>query len=212
MTDTKDSTMTSLTRLMIALSVAILPGFAMGHDYKVGDLHVEHPFARATPKTAMTGAGYLTILNSGTEDDTLVAIEADFPRVMMHDSATVDGIATMTQMDGVTIPAGGTVSFAPGGLHVMFMGLNGDPLEAGERLCLKRPAALMLFSRSRIRAMSQLITAPTPITKASCRMGATKGAVVRSIILGQCPVHPGAMIAPIRRMIWTPWRRTLNQA
>ncbi|WP_392338892.1 copper chaperone PCu(A)C [Loktanella salsilacus] len=146
MTDTKDPTMTSLTRLMIALSVAILPGFAMGHDYKVGDLHVEHPFARATPKTAMTGAGYLTILNSGTEDDTLVAIEADYPRVMMHDSATVDGIATMTQMDGVTIPAGGTVSFAPGGLHVMFMGLNGDPLEAGESV----PATLVFEKAGRL--------------------------------------------------------------
>jgi len=143
---TKDCNMTSLTRLMIVLSVAILPGFAMGHDFRVGDLHVEHPFASATPATAMTGAGYLTILNSGTEDDTLIAVEADYPRVMMHNSATVDGIASMIAMDGVTIPAGETVSFAPGGLHVMFMGLDGDPLDVGESV----PATLVFEKAGRL--------------------------------------------------------------
>ena len=138
--------MTSLTRLMIALSVAILPGFALGHDYRVGDLHVEHPFARATATTAVTGAGYVKILNSGNEDDTLIAIEADYPRVTMHDSATVDGIASMNALDAVTIPAGGTVSFAPGGLHVMFMGLNGDPLEVGDSV----PATLVFEKAGRL--------------------------------------------------------------
>ncbi|WP_386679556.1 copper chaperone PCu(A)C [Loktanella sp. R86503] len=157
MTDTKDPAMTSLTRLMFALSVAILPGFAMGHDYKVGDLHVEHPFARATPTTAMTGAGYLTILNSGAEDDTLVAIEADFPRVMMHDSATVDGIATMTHVDAVTIPAGESVSFEPGGMHVMFMGLNGDPLEVGENV----PATLVFEKAGRLDVVFNVEEAST---------------------------------------------------
>lgn len=126
--------MSSLTRLMIALSVGLLPGFAMGHDYKVGDLHIEHPFARATAASAMAGAGYVSIMNSGTEDDALIGIEADYPRVMMHDSVMTDGVASMTAMDRVVVPAGGTATFAPGGLHIMFMGLNGDPLEAGEKV------------------------------------------------------------------------------
>ncbi len=138
--------MSSLTRLMTALSVALLPGFALGHDYMLGDLHVEHPFARATAATAMAGAGYVEIMNSGNIDDTLIAIEADFPRVSLHDSSTVDGVASMIALDGVTIPAGGTVTFAPGGMHVMFMGLNGDPLEVGEEV----PATLVFEKAGRL--------------------------------------------------------------
>ena len=141
--------MTSLTRLMTVLSVALLPGFALGHDYKLGDLHVAHPFARATAATAMAGAGYLTILNSGTADDTLIGVEADFPRVMVHDSKTVDGVASMLAVGSVTIPAGETVTFAPGGLHVMFMGLDGDPLDAGEEV----PATLIFENAGRLEVV-----------------------------------------------------------
>ena len=138
--------MTSLTRLMTVMSVALLPGFALGHDYMLGDLHVAHPFARATAATAMAGAGYVTILNSGNADDTLIGIEADFPRVMLHDSKTVDGVTSMLALDAVTIPAGETVTFAPGGMHVMFMGLNGDPLEVGEEI----PATLIFENAGRL--------------------------------------------------------------
>ena len=138
--------MTSLTRLMTVMSVALLPGFALGHDYMLGDLHVAHPFARATAATAMAGAGYVTILNSGAADDALIGVEADFPRVMLHDSKTVDGVASMLALDAVTIPAGETVTFAPGGMHVMFMGLNGDPLEVGEEI----PATLIFENAGRL--------------------------------------------------------------
>ena len=138
--------MTPLTRLMTVMSIALLPGFAMGHDYTLGDLHIEHPYARATAATAMAGAGYVTILNSGSNDDTLIGIEAEFPRVMMHDSVTVDGVASMLALDAVTIPAGETVTFAPGGKHVMFMGLDGVPLEAGEEV----PATLIFENAGRI--------------------------------------------------------------
>lgn len=146
--------MTSLTRLMTAMSIALLPGFALGHDYMVGDLHIEHPFATATAATAMSGAGYLSILNSGNSDDTLLAIEADYPRVMMHDSKTIDGIASMIALDKVAIPAGSTVSFAPGGMHVMFMGLNGDPLEAGEEV----PATLVFDKAGRVDVVFKVET------------------------------------------------------
>ncbi|MFZ3581465.1 copper chaperone PCu(A)C [Loktanella sp. DJP18] len=141
--------MTSLTRLMTALSVALLPGFAMGHDYTLGDLHVAHPHAAATVASAMAGAGYLTILNSGATDDVLIGVEAAFPRVMMHDSTVVDGIARMEALDRVIVPAGETVTFAPGGMHVMFMGLDGDPLDAGEEV----PATLIFENAGKLEVV-----------------------------------------------------------
>ena len=111
------------------------PVVSFADDFKVGDLVIEHPVARATTAMAMTGAGYFVIMNNGTEDDRLVEIAANFPRVMMHDTKTNDGIATMFHIeDGVAVPAGGTVTFEPGSKHVMFMGLNGDPFEIGEEI------------------------------------------------------------------------------
>ncbi len=138
--------MSSLTRLMTVLSVALLPGFALGHDYLLGDLHIAHPFAAATSASAMAGAGYVTILNSGSTDDALIAVEAAYPRVMMHDSVVVDGVASMIALDRVDVPAGASVSFAPGGKHIMFMGLDGNPLDVGETV----PATLVFENAGRV--------------------------------------------------------------
>lgn len=135
--------MSSLTRLMTVLSVALLPGFALGHDFRIGDLHIEHPVVRSSPATAMTSAGYMVIMNSGSEPDTLLRVEAGFPRVMMHDSVTVDGVASMNPLASITIAPGDSVTFAPGGKHVMFMGLNGDPLEVGEQV-----SATLVFEKA----------------------------------------------------------------
>lgn len=119
-------------KIALTLALALIPTFGMAHDYKIGDLMIAHPVARVTAATAMTGAGYMTVTNTGETDDVLLEIRADFPRVMMHDTETVDDIAKMIHLEILAIPAGETVTFAPGGKHVMFMGLMGDPLEEGE--------------------------------------------------------------------------------
>ena len=47
----------------------------------------------------------------------------------------MDGdIARMMKVEGITVPAGETVALEPGGFHVMFMGLRGDPFEVGEEI------------------------------------------------------------------------------
>lgn len=123
----------------LTLALMMIPTFGMAHDYKVGDLVIDHPVARETAATAMTGAGYMTVTNTGNTDDVLQAVRADFPRVMMHDTKTVDDISKMVHLETLVIPAGEAVTFAPGGKHVMFMGLNGDPFEDGETV----PATLV---------------------------------------------------------------------
>ena len=124
-----------MKHLILTAILLATPVVSFADDFKVGDLVIEHPVARATTAMAMTGAGYFVIMNNGTEDDRLVEIAANFPRVMMHDTKTNDGIATMFHIeDGVAVPAGGTVTFEPGSKHVMFMGLNGDPFEIGEEI------------------------------------------------------------------------------
>ena len=118
---------------MIAFAVALgLPSLAAAHDYKLGDLGIIHPMAFETPVTAKTGAGYVIIANDGETDDALLEVRAEFPKVMLHKSEEKDGIASMTHVDKIDIPAGEVVELAPGGFHVMFMGLGGDPFEHGE--------------------------------------------------------------------------------
>lgn len=122
-----------------AALLCVLPALASADDRVLGDLQIINPRAIETAATAQTGVGYLTIGNTGETDDALIAVEADFPKVMLHESVEQDGVASMRHVDRVDLPAGGMIELAPGGLHVMFMGLGGDPFEAGEEI----PATLV---------------------------------------------------------------------
>ena len=124
-----------MKRLMMAIGLVWLPALADAHDFLAGDVAVGHPYISPTITSAMSGAGYFVLTNTGSEDDRLLDVEADFPRVMMHNSVVQDGVATMLPLDeGVIIPAGESIQFAPSGMHVMFMGLGGDPFEVGEEI------------------------------------------------------------------------------
>ncbi len=65
--------------------LTLLPGLAVANDYKVGDLMVVHPVARETPPSAMADPGYKQITNMGEATDRLIAVEAAYPRVEIHD-------------------------------------------------------------------------------------------------------------------------------
>ncbi|WP_298858215.1 copper chaperone PCu(A)C [uncultured Sulfitobacter sp.] len=120
-----------------ALAVLLSAGIAQAGNYTLGDLKIEHPRAFETAKNAKVGGGYMTLTNNGGVDDTLVEVRvAEIPRIELHLSETdANGVATMTeQKGGIPVPAGKTVMLMPGGLHVMFMGLGGDPFELGEQI------------------------------------------------------------------------------
>lgn len=92
---------------------------------------VSGAWARATPPGVSVGAAYLTI-TGGSANDRLVGASSDrASMVQLHTIEESNGVAAMRQVDGVPIPAGGQVVLAPGGTHIMLMGLKG-PLVAGE--------------------------------------------------------------------------------
>ncbi len=103
-----------------------LAGSAAAHEYRVGSLHIDHPVIRVASPVSKTGAGFLTIVNRGKQPDRLVAVITDAAnRADLHGTIQQGNVMQMrAQADGVPIPAGGTVTFAPGGLHVMFIGLK----------------------------------------------------------------------------------------
>jgi hypothetical protein len=77
----------------------------------------------------------MTITNSASHADRLTNVTSPGKdRLEMMDTQTdASGMSGMTMIDGIDIPAGGTVTLAPGGLHIMVMDLPG-PLNAGEQL------------------------------------------------------------------------------
>ncbi|MEM5473632.1 copper chaperone PCu(A)C [Hoeflea sp. AS60] len=118
-----------MNRIAILLSAAILglsTAVVSAHDYKLGSLEIEHPFARATPPNAPVSGGYMTIRNTGNEPDRLLSGEATFAeRVEVHEMSMDGEVMKMRQLaDGLEIPAGGEVVLKPGGYHVMFIGID----------------------------------------------------------------------------------------
>ncbi len=119
----------------LALPVAAHENHGM-HDadaaVMLGDLEITAAFARATLPGAPVGGGFVTITNNGTEDDTLVSATSDFSdNVQLHNMSVVEGVMKMHEMkEGIPVPAGETVTLAPGGLHIMFMQIK-EPLVEG---------------------------------------------------------------------------------
>lgn len=102
---------------------------------RAGDLVIDTPWSRATPGGAKVGGGYLRITNTGAAPDRLVGASfAVAGRTEVHEMAVRDGVMTMRPLnDGVVIPAGGSVEFAPGGYHLMLLDLKA-PITAGTPL------------------------------------------------------------------------------
>jgi copper(I)-binding protein len=110
-------------RLMVILTAA--PGGASAHDYTAGGLRILHPWITPAAQGAPTTAVYLTIVNTGKASDWLIAVDVpDAASADIHRTTMEGGIMRMRRLDdGLALPAGATVRLAPGGDHVMVMGL-----------------------------------------------------------------------------------------
>jgi hypothetical protein len=99
-----------------------------------GALEVREAWAAATPGGAQVAAGYLTIVNGTSADDRLVS--ATSPRaasVEVHEMSMDGDLMRMRAVEGgLAIPAGQSVALAPGGLHIMFMGVTAPFVEGEE--------------------------------------------------------------------------------
>lgn len=127
-----------LARFALALAFSVVAAFPMraaAEDFRAGPLVVVHPWARATPPGANVAGGYLTIENGGDVVDRLLSATVEVaPHVDLHEMKVVEGIMTMRPVKGgIVVPAGGSVAFAPGGTHLMFMDIQ-HPLKEGEEL------------------------------------------------------------------------------
>lgn len=132
-------------RLVVLAVIGGLPlSGATAHYYIAGEIKVTHPWSRATPGGAKVGGGYLKITNSGSVPDHLIGGSSPAAeRLEIHNSAVVDGVASMRPAkSGLEILPGATLELAPGGTHIMLVNLK-QALREGDKV-----AATLLFEKA----------------------------------------------------------------
>ena len=116
----------------LCAALAAAPTFA--HDYTVGTLKIGHPWARATPKGASVGGGYMSITNTGTAPERLLGGSTDIAKSFeLHVMKMEGGVMKMRPVaGGIEIKPGQTVTLDLNGYHIMLVGLK-DQLKQGSR-------------------------------------------------------------------------------
>lgn len=130
--------------ILVSAIVLATAAPAVTHDFSVGGLTIDHPWARATPAGADVGSGYFAIRNLGPEPDRLVGGQTEVARRLeFHISETTNGVVRMRRVErGIEIAPGATVTLGPGGIHAMLVGLH-KPLRVGESF-----SASFIFERA----------------------------------------------------------------
>jgi periplasmic copper chaperone A len=101
---------------IVALSAAVTAGAQTLQTVSVSGMWIRF----ITPTTP--AAGYFTVTNAGARPVVITgASSPDCGQLMLHQSRNVNGTEHMEMVSSVTVPAHGSVKFAPGGYHLMCM-------------------------------------------------------------------------------------------
>ena len=93
--------------IIAALCAVLATSPALAHDYTFGSLKIDHPWARATPKGASVGGGYMKITNTGTAPDRLVGGTTDIAKSFeVHEMKMDGGVMKMREIAGGLDQAG----------------------------------------------------------------------------------------------------------
>jgi copper(I)-binding protein len=119
----------------ISATLPMLTSAAVADTYDVGSIHIDQPWARATPKGARVGGGYMKITNRGTMSDRLIGGSTPVAsRFVIHEMTMDHDVMKMRALDeGLEIKPGATVQLDTESLHIMLEGLQ-QPLQQGQRV------------------------------------------------------------------------------
>ena len=142
--------MLSLTEksLVFCCALAVSSTAPCAHEYRTDSLRIIHPFARATPPGARTGAVFFTCTNAGNETDRLLRASTPIAAgVVLHQMTFDHGVMKMRAVPSVEVRQGGRLELKPNGYHLMLLDLK-QPLKVGEKFPLtlrfERGGAILL--------------------------------------------------------------------
>jgi periplasmic copper chaperone A len=93
-------------------------------------ISVQHVWSRAA-LAGHTGVVYLTISDSGAPDTLTGVSSPAAPQAQLHESYNDNGVMKMRAVTSLPVAPGKPVTLAPGGYHIMLVGLK-HALKAGE--------------------------------------------------------------------------------
>ena len=108
-----------------AALLAALLAAAYSAPASAGGIQASDAWARARMATARAGGAYITLRNTGAQADKVVAAASPVAETAeLHTHIRQGDVMQMRQVANIPLPAGETVTLAPGGLHVMLIGLK----------------------------------------------------------------------------------------
>lgn len=119
-------------KLLVALTLIVISTSGFAADIDIKDARV-----RAVPAGQVNSAAFMMLQNNSSENRLLVSASSNISKVVeLHTHKKEGGMMRMRQVDSIAIKAGSKTVLKPGGLHIMFIGLN-QGLKAGENVDLK---------------------------------------------------------------------------
>ena len=106
----------------------------LSSSLSAGQIMISDAYARSSGALAKAGAAYMIIMNHSDENDRLIGVQSDIAKkTELHSHLEDDnGVMKMVRIDeGIKIGPMKDHSLAPGGEHIMFMGLK-EPFETGK--------------------------------------------------------------------------------
>ena len=117
-------------------ALALLIGCAGETGVGRAQIEISDAWARATAPGQDTGGIFLEIHNRGGAADRLVGASTPVAAAVQMHTMTMDGaVMRMRRKESLDVPAGGSIDLAPGGTHLMLVGMKA-PLETGSTVPL----------------------------------------------------------------------------
>lgn len=118
------------TFLTACLTIMSLNAFA--NDASVID--IDHAYIREVPPGAMATGSFLTLKNNSGQEVRLVGAASDVAKkVELHTHINDNGVMKMRQIKYISVAAHQETKLQPGGLHIMFIGLQKE-LKEGQTI------------------------------------------------------------------------------
>lgn len=102
----------------------VTASFTVSESKPTGEVvAIMNAWVREAHVGAKVNAGYMTLVNAGLDEVTLIKVESEaFKNIEVHEMVRVDGFMEMHEVTDMVIPAEGQIHFEPGGKHLMLMG------------------------------------------------------------------------------------------
>lgn len=111
------------------------PASQLGHA-TVAAISIDQAWVAETIGGQGRTAAYLTLHNGSGGEERLMGVELrGAGHASLHRTVTEDNVSRMEHLDALIILSGGSARLAPGGMHIMIMGLE-VPLEDGDSISL----------------------------------------------------------------------------